>query len=53
MVCRSSRPKRQCATAEADSCHKAVKRCDQKDLHTYSIPKEVSSLRRAGPYLIG
>ena len=53
MAHRSDRPKRQCTSADTDTCHKAVKRCDQKDVHTYSIPKEVSSLRRAGPYLIG
>jgi len=53
MVRRSGQSKRQHAAAEADSCRKAMKRCDQKDLLTYSIPKEVSSLRRAGPYLIG
>ena len=52
-ACRSGRPKRQCTTAEANSCHKAMKSCDLKDLPTYNIPKEVNSLRRAGPYLIG
>lgn len=53
----SGQSKRPCTAAEADSCLKAMKRCrctgNQKDLLTYSIPKEVSSLRRAGPYLIG
>ena len=52
-ACRSGRPKRQCTTAEANSCHKAMKSCDLKDLPTYNIPKEVNSLRRTGPYLIG
>jgi len=55
MVCtrRSSRSKRRCIPAEADSCHSAAKHCNRKNSLTYTVPKEVSLLRRAGPYLIG
>jgi len=52
-LCRSNRPKRSCTVSEAYGSPMPAKFSDKKDLLTHSIPKEVSLLRRAGPYLIG
>jgi len=49
----SNRCKRQRTAVEAGGSPPAVKQHNKKALPTYTIPAEVSLLRRAGPYLIG